>query len=412
MKSLTVLFLICSFEGIAQLSLDECHEKSKSNYPLLKQYDVLEQTKDYDLSNAGKSFLPQLDITVIGGVLEGFPSFTPGSESSGAEFKMISMIQLNQMIWDGGMTKARRGIIESKAQLASAHLDVSMYQLRDRVNQVYFGTLLIDKHIARLRSLLSSFSRNKKRIAVAIENGTANATDLDELDVEMLKLEQEIIQLQGSRKSYLQVLALYIGEPLDENTSLRVPDFMPFRPAQITRPELRAFSAEEQLVTSSARLTKSTMYPKIGLTGFGVFIQPGQPFGISELDHLLVAGLSVNWTLGSLYSNKNNQKLDELRLAKIQTQREVFLFNTQLLTARQERELETLQVLIEKDRDLVQLRSRIRSAYETKFSNGVATMSELTDKSRDESLAEEQLATHELQYIMKFYEYKNSTGSL
>jgi outer membrane protein TolC len=153
------------------------------------------------------------------------------------------------------------------------------------------------------------------------------------------------------------------------------------------------------------------LYPKIGLMGFGTFIQPGVSFGTSELTNILVAGLSVNWSLGVLYKNNNNKKLTEVNLNKVNIQRETFLFNVNLDLTLNERELEKYKTLINQDKELLALKSRIKSAYDVKYANGITPLSELLDKVNDESAAKQNLVIHEIQYLMSAYQYKNKSGN-
>jgi outer membrane protein TolC len=50
--------------GFSQsLSIETCQEKAKANYPLVKQYGLIEQTSKYNIENANKGYLPQLTLS-------------------------------------------------------------------------------------------------------------------------------------------------------------------------------------------------------------------------------------------------------------------------------------------------------------------------------------------------------------
>ena len=99
------------------------------------------------------------------------------------------------MIWDGGMTKASKGIIEANSEIEKAEMEVNLYQLKDRVNNLYFGILLIDEQMAQLDLLKETLMLNQKRIQNAIENGTAFKSDADEIKVELINIEQKKAEL-------------------------------------------------------------------------------------------------------------------------------------------------------------------------------------------------------------------------
>jgi outer membrane protein TolC len=400
--------------AFGQILLDDCQTKARQNFPLIKQYELIELSKEYTVSNANKSYLPQLDVTLIAGVVSGFPTFgAPGSTpSSSAEFHLISVLQLNQVIWDGGITKARKGVIESSAEMQVAELEVSLFALEQRVNNLFFGILLIDEQMHQIEILISTLLRNRKRVEIAVENGTAFKSDIDEIQVEIINAEQKMVELSANRDAYISILSAMIGEPIEKDVSFERPEAEEaFLALENIRPELSLFQNQENLINAQSAIDKSMLYPKIGLLAFGTFIQPGIEFGASQLDNIFVGGLSVNWSLGALYKNGNNKKLSELNLQKVGVQKETFLFNNNLELTQTRLEMKKYQTLLEQDKEILALKIRIREAYDTKYENGISTMSELLDRTNDESIARQNLIVHEIRYLMKAYQYKNKTGN-
>ena len=414
LSSFLMLIFLLSRPAHGQIILEDCQTKARENFPLIKQYELIERSKEYTLSNASKSYLPQLDVTLIGGVISGLPSFSPpGSESSSSvDLNMITVLQLNQVIWDGGITKAKKGIIEASTEMEKADVEVSLYALEDRVNNLFFGVLLIDEQLQQMEILKSTLQRNMKRVDIAVENGTAFKSDIDEIQVEVINVDQKIEELSSNRNAYLSVLSAMIGQSIEENAVLTRPVA---DDADLTlennRPELRLFQNQENIIEAQSEIDKSMLYPKIGILGFGTFIQPGADFGTSKLNNIFVGGLSLNWSLGGLYKNGNNKKITEINLQKVQVQRETFLFNTNLELTQTQLELEKYKTLIDQDKELLTLKNRIKNAYDVKYENGISTMSELLDRTNEESIARQNLIVHEIQYLMKAYQYKNKSGN-
>ena len=409
-----ILFSLWSSMSFAQLSLDSCQTKARENFPLIQQFDLIDASKEMTLSNAGKNYLPNLDVTMIGGVINGFPSFSaPGQEpASSSDLKAIGIVQINQLIWDGGLTKASKGIIEANAEIEKADVETALFQLEERINNLYFGILLIDEQASQLEIYKERLERNAKRVEIAIENGTAFASDRDELQVEMIKLEQKKTQLEANRSAYLTVLSSMIGEMIPEDAQLERPSYTTTLDSlENQRPELNKFEQQRALVEAQAKMNKAQIMPKIGLLGFGVLIQPGVDFGPSSLDNLLVAGLSVSWSLSPLYKNGNNKKINEITMQRIQNQEDVFRFNNDLELSQSYAEVEKYGQLIDQDKELLTLKRSIRDAYEKKQANGVATMSQLLDSINEENLAELEMIMHEIQYLMQAYTYMNKTGN-
>jgi outer membrane protein TolC len=408
-----LFFSLISSAGFSQLNIDRCHQKAKENFPLIKQYGLIEQTQEYNLSNANKAYLPQLDIMIIGGIMEGLPDMgAPGTEESGTDLKLISVVQLNQVIWDGGITKAKKKAIEANGEIAKSNLDVTLYALEDRVNNLYFGILLIDEQLKQMEILISTLDRNYKRVEVAVENGTAFLSDLDEIKVEVINVEQLQANLAFNRIAYLNVLAAMIGEQFNKDIVLEMPKKMLYTLSDsINRPELSKFYNQRLLVEAQRDINKAMLYPKLGIMGFGTFVQPGIEFGTSDISNVLVAGLSLSWNLGSLYKNSNNKKLAELDLNSVAIQQETFLFNTNLELRQYKVDLERYKSQIAQDEELLKLKQRIKAAYDVKYENGTCTMSALLDRVNDESVAQQSLAVHQIQYLLKVYQYQILTGN-
>ena len=413
--ALTALLLLIGQNLImAQLSLDSCHSKALANYPLIQQYGLIEQSKEISLSNANKTYLPQFDITLIGGVIDGMPSFSqPGtSSSSSAQANLITIGQINQVIWDGGMTKASKGIIEANTQIEMADLDVNLYQLRDRVNNLYFGVLLIEEQISQLELHKETLHRNQKLIQEAIDNGTAYQSDADELMVEVFNVEQKQSDLVYNKMAYVKVLSTMIGEDIvDGEVFVRPVVSTSIDGLSNNRPELVKFNNQRSLVEASAQMNKAMLFPKFGVLAFGTFLTPGIEFGTSDITNIVVAGVSVSWSLSPLYKNGNNKKLTNINLSRIQNQKETFLFNTNLELTQTDIELKRLHNTIEQDKEILKLKTSIKDSYSVKYENGIATMSQFLDRMVDENLARQIMIMHEIQYLMKTYQYLNKSGN-
>lgn len=414
-KFLCIIAAFIAINGHAQtLTIEACQDSALKNYPLIKQYNLIEKSRELTISNANKSWLPQFDITLIGGVLEGLPSFTPpGTEAESSwETQLITMGQLNQMIWDGGMIKASKEMVNANSEIEKAELEINLYHLKNRVNNLYFGILLIDEQMKQLDILKETLLLNHKKIKSAIENGTAYKSDVDELKVELINLEQRKTELQYNKDAYTAVLSIMVGQKITDETIFERPTISKALDGlSVYRPEQDKFNQQRSLLVAQSKMNKATLIPKLGLMGFGVFLTPGVDFGTSTLDNIFVAGLSLSWQLGPLYKNANNKKLTEIGLQRIQNQEETFLFNTRLELSQTDKELEKYRKLLEQDRELLLLKSNIKDAYMAKYDNGVATMTDVIHKINEESIARQSMIMHEIQFLMKTYQYLYQSGN-
>lgn len=385
------------------LTLDSCYTQAVRNYPLVKQYDLIEKTKEYTLGNASKAYLPQVSLTGIAGYL-----FASGQSDQ----KLIGIVQFNQTLWDGGAAKTQKKIITASAESEKASLDVALYELRSRVNQLYFGILLVDEQLSQLSQYDKVLGHNASRIRTLNENGMAFQTDLDEISVEQLKLNQQKTEYRYVRQGYVQMLSLLTGTRINEQSKFEKPVLTdPSVEVNIIRPELKLFESQRVLVSAEDDKRKVELMPKIGVLGIGVMLQPEIALGPSSLSSLGVVGVNASWNINGLYKNANQKKLSQLSFDRINLQQRNFVFNTNLQVSQTKANIEKHQAILAEDEEIVNLRKRIREGYQVKYDNGIASMLDLLDATEKENEAKTQMTLHEMQLLMAYYDYKTQTGN-
>lgn len=402
--------LVTAVSARAQtLSMDSCYALAVKNYPLIKQYGLIEKTKEYTLSNAGKAYLPQVSFTAIEGYVFGdLPSFGPKGSSAG--FKFIGLGQVNQTIWDGGATKTQKNIINASAETDKASVDVSMRELRSRVNQLYLGILLVDEQLKQLEVQNTILNNNIDRIKKLNDNGLAYKTDVDEIRVEQLKLNQQKKEFDYTRNGYVVMLSFLAGVRFDNQTILQRPmESSQLTDLEIVRPELSLYKSQRNLVNAQAGMQKVNLMPKVGFLGAGVVLAPG--ISSNSATTIFVAGLSASWNISGLYTNSNDKQLTQQSLNKIDIQQETFLFNTKLQLTQTSANIEKQQAILAEDNEIVALSQTIREGYQLKYDTGVGPLHDLLNAIEKENDARAQKAIHEMQLLMTEYDYKTITGN-
>ena len=418
---ISYLFLLCFLlsagtsvdaQTKAELTLEQCQQLAKENYPLIKQFGLIEESRDMTVSNLLKAYLPQLSLTAIGGVIDGMPSVSmpnaPAETSNNR--KLIGMAQVNQLIWDGGAVGAQKKIARAAADVERENVEVSLYAIREQVNQLFFGVLFIDEQLKQLDILNDNLSRNLEKATVARANGVAYQSDVDALKVEILNTMQQRTELDAGKVAYLEMLSLLIHQPLNDAVLAKpVAEDIP-QTTQIMRPELRLFEQQRNFYSAKNDAITSQLMPKLGLMGLGVFMNPDINFGASKIDNILVAGLSLSWNVGALYTQSNDRRKIKNSLIQVDVQQETFLFNTNLKLKQSNNDIIKSKKLLEKDDEIIQLRKNIKTAAESKYENGVCTMTDLIREINAEHLANQNKAMHEIQYIIHVYNYRNKAG--
>ena len=421
MKKVTFLltiFISSAFSPIyGQLSINDCYKKAQANYPLVKQYSLIEQSKEYNLSNANKGYLPQVSLSAKASYqseVTKLPITLPSVVIKGVNKDQYqSVVEVSQTIWDGGVILNQKKITEASSTVDKQKLDIDMYAINERVNQLFFGILLLDEQIKQNILLQDELKRNYSQITSYITNGIANQADLDAVKVNQLNTTQRKVELEATRKAYREMLATMIGEPIMDNTFLTKPSIAESisLPETINRPELQLFEAQSNLFETQKSIIDSKNMPKLGLFIQGGYSNPALNMLKSEFTPYYIAGARLSWNFGGLYTKKNEKKLLETSKQNIAVQKETFLFNTNLKMTQQNNEIDKMKQLMQDDDEIIRLRASIKKAAEIKVENGTLSVTELLREINSEDQAKQNKVLHEIQLLMSIYNYKNTTNN-
>lgn len=412
-----VIVMIVPATLIAQssITLVECSVLAKANYPLIKQQELIDKSTEYTISNAGKAYLPHVSLTLIGGyIINGLPTASlPGVPAEEPDkMQVIALAQLNQTIWDGGATKSSKEITKAASAAEKAQIDVQLFQVQDRVTQIYFGVLLADEQLKLLDLSEKNLKLNLDRLRLSNENGLGYRVEVDEVEAELLKIDQRRIEFKYTRQAYLEMLSHFIGKPLGADVALARPQVDDaILTGSNNRPEMILYNNRSRLVETQGSMDKVSLMPKVGILAAGVFVSPGMSFATSKVTDLAIAGLSLSWNTGGLYRNSNNRQLNQIQLQRINTERSTFEFNQSLELKQYGAEVAKQRAILQNDDKIVELKARIHQSQQLKFDNGLCSASELINSINNEQDARSNQRLHEIQLLRSLYAYKTSLGN-
>lgn len=427
MKRIYLVWLACFWAFSAPLAAQEtatlaqCYAWARANYPQIRRWGLIARTEQYNLSNAAKGWLPQLavhakatyqsDVTQL--PLDGekiavlIPGFSVPTLSKD-QYQVVA--EVDQALWDGGRIRTSRARIRAEAEADRRQLESDLYTLRDRVNQLYFGCLLQDALLKQNAVLQKDWQVNLERIDAMIANGTANQSDRESMEVELLNTRQKEIELKAARSAYLGMLEALTGKSLGRSR-METPAWAgnPL-PDTVARPELQVFDARNAQADVHDKLLTAGLHPQVGAFIQGGYGRPGLDMLDNSFRPFYVAGLRLTWNLGKLYTLKNDRRKISTDRRAIEIGRETFLFNTRLDLIREQAEIRKFSRLIRGDEAIVGLRASIRKAAEAKLENGVISVTDLIREIHAEDLAREAAATRRIQQLLAVYNYMYATG--
>lgn len=414
--------MLLSVSADAQLTLDECQQMASDNYPLLQKYDLVRQTTEYTIKNIQRGYWPQLslggqvsyqsEVTDLPDVLSHLLSESSPNYKGMAKDQYQIALDLNQVIWDGGHIKARRDLAASDAEVQVAQADVEMYAIRSRVNELFFGILLLDEKIRLNETLQTLLLDNCRMLETRKMHGTAMESDVDVMRAEYLEARQDLTALRSMRKSYRQMLAIFIGKDTASVINLQKPAASLPQTFDNRRPELNLYAMQMQQTEAQSRLLNVGLRPKLSLFAQGVYGYPGYDMCDSMFDHDLklngIVGIRFSWNIGRLYTFKTDKHKLELTRKQIETAREIFLFNNNLQSVREREAVNQYHQMMEEDSDIIRLRTSVRQAAEAKLQHGVIGVNDLLQEITKENRARIDHSLHEMEMLKNIYELKHT----
>lgn len=421
-KMLIALVLLTACAGAAaEITLDRCQELAAENYPLIKKYSLLDATENVELSDINRGWLPRVGVygqATVQNVVPSFPStLTNMMHQMGAEIEGLGKLQykvgldVNQTVWDGGVSKTKRAIERRSTEANRAALDVELYGIKQRVQSIYFAILLLESQIEQSESGIDVVTANLERLRSMVKNGAAMQSDADMVEAQLLTLSQQVAQAKSAVRGYREMLSVFTGKNL-AHEALALPNVG--IPANQTpeRPELSLFDSRLALDNARRGMVNTTLMPKIGLFAQGYYGYPGIDYFKAmtgrDPSFNILAGVKVSWAIDGFYTKKNSLKKIEISEARTEADRETFLFNNALQTASQNEEISGLSIMMTDDSRIVELRRRVRMAAESQLRNGIVDATALTAKINDETQARLQSAYHRIQYVQAICNLKNT----
>jgi outer membrane protein TolC len=399
----------------ARLVLEQANQIAQRNYPLIRQKELLSRTASLNIENLRKGFLPQFsfggqatyqsDVTSVNLPLPGFNLEPPSKD----QYKVFA--DLNQVIFDGGVVKAQVEIQQLNSAVEEQKVEVELFKLRDRINQLFLGILFLDAQLIQSGLVINDLQTGINKVEVQVQNGVAFRSNLNLMKAEYLKSSQRVIELKASRKGILETLGLFLNQPLDSSIVFEIPviqeDGLVNR---IIRPEIKLFSDQSKLLSQQKILIRSKNLPKANLFLQGGYGRPALNLLKNQFDLFYIGGFRLNWQLGGLYTRKKENQLVEISKRNIDIQKELFLLNTSIQLKQQQAEIEKFRELIAGDIEMINLRKEVTNSAKAQLENSVITANDYLQQVNAEDAARQALIVHRLQLLQAQINYQNISG--
>ena len=395
-QATAILLVLLAATPSAAITIDECRRMATENYPMVKQYGLVEMSTDYSISNAKRNYLPRISISAQATYQSEVVEFSPEIQNLFGTFgvnyagidkdQYRATIELQQNIWDGGVSKAQRKKAEAEGTSSARSIETEIYSVNERIDQLYFGILILkarQEQNIKLRELLKS---NCDKIEGMLRNGTATQSDYDAVRAEQLAAEQDYRRITASCKAYCNMLSLFTGKEITPDTEFILPEAIYDPDAENRRPELSLIDARISELDA-------------------------EEFALKRASANYIVGIKLQWDISQYYTRRNTKNIITLARQQLLNNKETFLFNSDIKKKEIEGEIDKMHEIMRKDDEIIKLRRAVREAAESKYRNGVIYISDLLREITLENNAEINGKLNRIELAKEIYRLKTTLNN-
>lgn len=379
MKLIIVLLFLLSIQINAQqiLTLEDCYTLATKNYPIAKQTGLIQQKSSYEIDALNKGKLPKIDVnaqaTYQSDVI-GFPTTMPGVEPLNKD-QYRTTLDVNQLLYNGGTIDANAKLKEAQTKTQQQQIEVSLYQLKSRINQYFFSVLLLQEKSALLLSKKEVLTTKIKEVKSGVQFGAILPSSEQVLEAEIIKINQQLTEIKFENIKLLNNLSKLTFSEIDSKTTLIQP-LSYSNSTNVTRPEIAFYDLQKEQLESSKNLISKSNLPKINAFGQAGYGNPGLNMLDNSFQTFYVVGLKANWNVFDWGKTKTDKKALDVSKEIITSEKETFELNNKMQLEEQDYEIKKIEQLLLTDSEIIQIREKVIKSSDAQLKNGVITTSE------------------------------------
>ena len=419
MKRVFLIAMLLPMLAQAQ-TLEECSQAAERNYPLIKQYGLIEKTTQLTMDNIQRGWLPKVSVSAQATYQSDVPAWPDNMQTLLQQMNVDAKglrkdqyrvgVDVSQTVFDGGAISSQKELTLRQGMVQEAENEVNLYAVRKRVNELYFSLLLLDAQITLKQDLRELLAANERKLASMLKKGTAAESDYNSVCAERLSVDQQLISLQSQRRTLQSVLSAFCGM---EVTQVSKPVPVEMKEGN-RRPELRLADAQLRLADAQEKWLKSRLLPQLSVFASGYYGYPGYNMFEDMMRHRWslngMVGARLTWNIGAFYTHGNDRAKVKLQREMAENGREVFLFNSRMEQMQQQESIDRYRKLMADDEEIILLRQKVRKAAESRLAHGIIDVNDLVREINNENAAKVQQSIHEIEMLKEQYDLKFTTN--
>jgi outer membrane protein TolC len=413
--ALRFLFAISSLFAHAQQSvtLEDCYALAYKNVPLAKQNNLLLEKTKYEIVALNTAKLPKIDINAqisYQSDVTQLPIPNPNISVLNKD-QYRATIDINQLIYNGGLINENTKLKEAQNKTQQQQVEVSLYQLKTKINQFFFSILLLQERKSILNNKQEQLLLKIKEIKTGVRYGAILPISEKVLEAENLKIKQQLYEIQFDKNRMLQNLSTLTYSALNENTTLIVPPFLVDKNKENNRPELKLYDLQnEQIEISKNAITKNKQ-PKVNAFGQAGYGNPGLNMLDNSFQTFYWVGLKANWNVLDWNKSKTEKQVLSITKDIVATEKETFILNNNMQLQEMENEIKKVEAIMAFDIEIINLKEAITKSSDALLKNGVITSSDYLIEFTNLYEAKINQKIHEIQLTLSKANYLIAKGN-
>ncbi|HKK62303.1 MAG TPA: TolC family protein, partial [Bacteroidales bacterium] len=224
------LFLVTGFVSAQDtLYFKDCVEASIQNAPRWRDKKIVNEQQSLVSRNIKTSWYPQLELNGKASYQSDVVSLQFDQPGMFIEFPEMPHEQyglnldIKQMIYDGGLSREKMKYEAINTHITLQEIQMDLHKIKEITSKAYFTVLLFKESRNALEVSLNNLNAIEKKLVTSVENGAAREADLKLIRVEILKVLQQISEIDAGQEGMKDLLRLYTSIEIDSETVFETP---------------------------------------------------------------------------------------------------------------------------------------------------------------------------------------------
>jgi outer membrane protein TolC len=220
------------------------------------------------------------------------------------------------------------------------------------------------------------------------------------------------VEVEINRETNMNVLGEFLEMELEETITFEIPEYLSV-PASggILRPEVGLLESQISQLGLSDDVLRSSRRPKIfAFTQIG-YGRPGLNMLSDEFDPYYLVGARISWNPFDWKKNRREREILQLQQGQVSNQIDAFTRNVNIELESARSEITKYRRLMDLDKEIIEMRSRIVAASASKLDNGVINSAQFVTDLNGEKQARIDMEIHRMMMLKSQATYHVKKGN-